>query len=161
MKENDTSLHSEEFNDNDLPEGHLERFIAKLDSSFHSNRKLLKFQIYATAASVIAVIAISAILLIKVSQFRQHPSLLAGVSPELEEAELYYQSRIEERMKVLEVNNLVDEQVLNDLKEIDNSFEFISKDLKKNPGDDRIIQAVMRIYQLKLDMINDLLSQLY
>jgi hypothetical protein len=160
MKENDDNLISEEYNDKDLPEGHLDRFIAKLDSSLHTSRKFLRFQVYATAASIFAVIALFTLLMIKVGQFRQHSSLLAGISPELEEAELYYQSTIQERMKILEVNNLVDKEVIIDLEEIDESFDNINKDLKKNPGDERIIQAVMRIYQLKLDLINDLLNQL-
>jgi hypothetical protein len=160
MKELDNNRIDAEFNDINPPDGHFERFIIKLDTALHSNRKLLKFQAYAIAASVVVVIVLSIILFIKVEQFRQQPSLLTGISPELEEAELYYQSRIQERMHVLEVNKLVDEQVINDLNEIDKSFKFINKDLKKNPGDERIIQAVMQIYQLKLDMINDLLLQL-
>lgn len=160
MKEHDNNPIDAEFNDTNPPDGHLERFIIKLDTALHSNKKLLKLQTYAFAASITVVIALSIILFIKVAQFRQQPSLLTGISPELEEAELYYQSRIQERMHVLEMNKLVDEQVINDLNEIDKSFKFINKDLKKNPGDERIIQAVMRIYQLKLDMINDLLLQL-
>jgi glyceraldehyde-3-phosphate dehydrogenase/erythrose-4-phosphate dehydrogenase len=77
----------------------------------------------------------------------------------LEEAELYYQSRIQERMEVLEVNKLVDEQVMSDLKEIDQSFKSIHKDLKRNPGDERLIQAVIQVYQMKLEMIDNLLQQ--
>lgn len=155
-----TRQSTEGFPEIDLPEGHRNRFIARLDSSLHRNRKILNFQIYSVAASVAVVIALSIFLFFKVTHFRQQPSLLAGVSPELEEAELYYQSRIQERLNVLEANELVDEHIINDLEELDVSLKHVNRDMKRNPGDERIIHAVIQIYQLKLDMINDLLIQL-
>lgn len=159
MKEDDI-IHYTQLNDQDLPEGHLNRFITKLDAALHGNRKVLKFQLYAVAASVITVVGLSILLFIKVTQFREHPPLLAGISPELEETELYYQSQIQESMKVLKTNNLVDKEVISDFKEIDKSFRLINKDLKENPGDERIINMVIQIYQIKLDLLNDLLLQL-
>ena len=160
MKENNSKNSIAEFDDRDLPEGHLGRFTTRLDSNLHSNKKVLKLQLFSIAASIAIIIGVSAILFLKLSQLHQPPTLLAGVSPELEETELYYQSSIQNGMQVLEGNELIDEQVISDLEEIDNSFKFITEDLKKNPRDERIINAVMQIYQLKLDVINDLLKQL-
>lgn len=160
MKDNNSTYSFADFDDKDLPEGHMGRFTTRLDSALHSNKKVLKFQVYSIAASIAVIVAISIILFIKISQLHQQPTLLAGVSPELAETELYYQSKIHDGMQVLAGNNLIDEQVLNDLEEMDNSFKVITKDLKKNPRDERIINAVIQIYQLKLDVINDLLFQL-
>lgn len=160
MLKEDDMVHYAQLNDQDLPKGHLDRFIKKLDSALHRNRKILKFQIYAVAASVITVVGLSFLLFIKVTQFREHPPLLAGISPELEETELYYQSQIQESMKELTTNNLIDKEVISDFKEIDKSFRLINKDLQENPGDERIINMVIQIYQIKLDLINELLLQL-
>jgi hypothetical protein len=159
MKSKDHNQHDTEFDIKDLPVGHVDRFVTKLDTALHTDRKIFNLQVYAIAASVIMIIAIGITLFVRIAHFRQQPSLLTGVSPELEEAELYYQSRIQERMEVLEVNKLVDEQVMSDLKEIDQSFKSIHKDLKRNPGDERLIQAVIQVYQMKLEMIDNLLQQ--
>ena len=160
MKETDPIAHSSAFDEIDLPEGHRDRFLKKLDSSFHYNRKLLAFQNYAIAASVMAILALSIFLFLKIAQFRQQSNLLAGISPELEEAELFYQKRIQEKMEVLTVSERLDQKVIQDLNAIDESFKHVEKDLRKNPDDERIIHAVMQIYQLKLETINDLLLQL-
>ncbi len=160
MKEYNSNQSIAEFDDQDLPEGHLGRFTTRLDSALHSDKKILKLQVFSIAASIAIIVAMSLILFFKFSQIHQPPTLLAGVSPEMEETELYYQSKIHDGMQVLEGNKLVDEQVISDLEEIDNSFKFIARDLKKNPRDERIISAVMQIYQLKLDVINGLLIQL-
>jgi hypothetical protein len=43
---------------------------------------------------------------------------------------------------------------------MDKLFINLQKDLKANPGDERIINAMIRHYQMKLEVMNQVLMQL-
>jgi hypothetical protein len=158
MNEDDMN-HITAFDDRDLPEGHLNRFMKKLDSSLHKSRKVLRFQLYAIAASIIAIIGLTVVLFIKMNRFYENPPLLAGISDELEETELFYQNQIQASMKELKKNNSIDKEVISDFKKMDKSFRLIRKDLKENPGDERIVNSVIKIYQIKLELLNNLVQE--
>ena len=138
--------------------GHLQRFTQKLDSSSDASWRLTLNRYLLVAASVVVIITIGFIALLTTDNFSSGDYLLNNITPELYEAETYYLNEIDQRMEVLSLQNDVDETILTDLEEFDESFKTIKKDLDENPGDERLISAILNTYQMKLDLLNDILE---
>jgi hypothetical protein len=145
----------------ELPPGHRERFISKLESRLHRGQhRLIRFQAITIAASIAIVVSLSIIMILRTNQFNQRKTLLANISVELYETEMYYQHSIENRLNQLK--NTIDDpdEVVADLDEMDENLMKVNLDLERNPGDERIVQAILTIYQAKLDLINEVLIRL-
>ena len=146
----------------DEPEdGHYERFRKKL------YKKTLYIRFWPAAAVVI-------ILLLAANQIRMYlqtpeikrEALLAG-NPEYREAEIYYTSSIREGMEKLEYlsgENILTEKeqkiMEEEMKEFQESFDLLFKELKANPEDERIINAIIETYRARLNIINMIISKL-
>lgn len=138
--------------------GHKKRFLIKLDSKFHQNNKLQRL------IPIIAGVAVlSGLLLVAYFQFYTidyvptNKLILANTTEEFVEAEYYYQGEIEKKlMKIdsLAVGTMVSDDLYSELQEIDKTMESLKCDLIKNPGDQRIIDAVLNIYILKIETID-------
>ena len=90
---------------------------------------------------------------------------LGDVSPEYNEVEQYYVrqvSMMEDEIENIWINNDPEEKemLLQELDEMDKMYEELQKDLKANPNDDRVINAMIEHYQRKVDIMNYVLSQL-
>ncbi|MBN2524287.1 MAG: hypothetical protein JXB24_13530 [Bacteroidales bacterium] len=145
----------------DLPEGHLKRFENKLNTASDESRRTVLNKLLVAAASVVVIITIGFIIMLTSDSFSANDYLLANITPELYEAEAYYQNKIHQKMDILSNQNNVDKSILKDLREIDKSFDTIKKDLDKNPGDERLISAILSTYQIKLDLINEILERIH
>lgn len=149
------------FYEDDMPEGHLARFVQKLDIAAKKRRKLKLYGFYSVAATIILLIALDVVLTLKNTAYNSERFLLAWGSPEQRETENYYLSEIHNKTKILMQLNKIDPEVLkSDLKEIDASIKGISEDMKNNPGDERIVNAVMSVYQAKIDMLDNLIDNI-
>jgi len=51
--------------------------------------------------------------------------------------------------------------LLQELKQMDIVYESLKRDLKNNPSDERIINAMIQHYQTKVDIMNRILTQLH
>ncbi len=84
--------------------------------------------------------------------------------PELKEAEFYYERQVSVKMKELQpyfrqVPGLSHE-VSEDLSELDSVCVSLKRDLKDNVANDEVIEAMIRNYRMKLEILEDLLQQL-
>ncbi len=145
----------------DPPEGHLKRFKNKLNITPDESWKTPLNRFLVAAASVVVLITLGFIIMLTSDSFSANDYLLANITPELYETEAYYQNKINQRMDILSNQNDVDKSILQDLREIDKSFETIKKDLDKNPGDERLISAILNTYQMKLDLLNVILERIH
>ncbi len=50
--------------------------------------------------------------------------------------------------------------LLKELKDLENYHQQLMKDLEANPNDDRVISALIRHYQLKLEVMDQIIIQL-
>ena len=50
--------------------------------------------------------------------------------------------------------------IIHELSEMDSLMKQLQRDLKTNPGDERIINAMISHYQMKLGVMNQILDQL-
>lgn len=166
----------EGLNDNEPMEGHFERFEAKLNLQ-HKKKKINLSIVWKVAA----VIAFAALLTNQVYIYfsndnqgmlssninRTSEFTLASVSPEYEEVEFYYTNAINvglNQWNELKSQGLItDEQqdMMNEeLKEFEELQSSIQSDLKANPHDERVINAMLEYYQAKLGVINMIVTKL-
>jgi hypothetical protein len=52
------------------------------------------------------------------------------------------------------------EMIMKELKEMDQIYKSLSKELENDPNNERLINAMIKHYQLKLDILNELTDQL-
>lgn len=158
--------HSDELNNQEPPEGHFERFGARLREE--DKLRLLNWQtVWKVAASIV-------FLFLAVNQGRMwltpaepQPVTLASVSPEYAEAEYFYTRSIQtgiDSWNSLAASGIVSDEeniiMQEEFKEFERRFEEIQRELEANPYDDRVIQAMLEHYQAKLNVINMIVNKL-
>lgn len=78
---------------------------------------------------------------------------------ELEEIELFYEGQIDQMTQL--VKNLSgDEEILYDLKEMDQAFEEVKADLNDDAASQEVIEAMMNHYRLKLKILERMLEEI-
>ena len=86
------------------------------------------------------------------------------VIPELQETEAYYAHQVSMMMNEVERYSVNDpgiyEEVKYDLTELDSVYSELKEDLKENVANDEVIEAMIQNYRIKLQILEDLLSEL-
>ncbi len=150
---------------NDEPhEGHFERFEMKLNSSSKSKNKVRVLQLF----SGIAAIFVLALLAYNYNNAQQPESIsLREVSPEYEEVENYYvqsisykETKLENYFQQNNIDESMQEMLSEELKAFDNQYQQLCDEMKLNPGDERIVNAMIDHYQAKLGVITQILLKL-
>ena len=90
---------------------------------------------------------------------------LSQVSPQYKEVENYYIHQVnlmESEIVNLDLTNNAEqkEMLLTEMKSMDSVYVSLQKELKANPDDPRIINAMIEHYQTKVDILNYILNQL-
>ncbi|MFB6453675.1 hypothetical protein ACE38W_00260 [Chitinophaga sp. Hz27] len=116
-------------------------------------------------AAVIAVLLINAgVLFLFVKHRQQASNNVAVMFPEMQEAQVYYSSRIEARLDSIRsypADELgLDSTSRKELELKNDTYKMLEKELKNNPGNERIRAAIIRYYQLKLDLLDKILEDL-
>jgi hypothetical protein len=163
-----------ELNDNEPMDGHFERFQAKLNKQ--NKRKLITFSlIWKVAAAVVFVLLAvnQANIYFSPEKQNENPAInnsefsLASVSPEYKEVEFYYTNAISVGLN--QWNNLktdgfiseTEQETMNaELADFEVRFKTLQTDLAANPGDERVINAMLEYYQAKLEIINMIVNKL-
>lgn len=153
--------------DNRLPqEGHFERFREKLGLEEEKRIAFSLRGVMRIAAAVLILAGASVLVYNYVQQPEQNveKTILGKVAPEYKEAEIYYTRQINENYNQLRNIDFEDEQqkniVMQELQAMDSIYKDLSKDLVKNPNNEQIINAMIQHYQLKLDIMNQIMNQL-
>jgi len=152
--------HREMF-DSELPrEGHEERFLQKLYGS--GERRMPIRHILQIAASI-AILVTSGIILVRVSKSGEKVAQ-QEVPASIMEADVYYTSQMDARYDEIRAFDFESDEektvLLDELKDLDDYQQKLMRDLQANPGDDRVINALIRHYQLKLEVLDQIILQL-
>lgn len=109
----------------------------------------------AIAASALLLVAVGYIFGMK----SQSGPRIAGME-EYEEAERYYQSRIDQKMETIKTLP-VSQEVLNDLQVLDEVYVQLRKQLEEDPNADAqlLLSAMIRHQQQKLDMMEKIVNR--
>ncbi len=145
--------------------GHMERFERKVDRQHRSLFARIPYVL--KAAVVLLLVALSSILIYEQARIyyqNQQVLSLQDISDEFGEAEFYYTSLIKNKYQEIDRLNIDDpkqkEMLMIELDEMDKLFHSLQKDFQTNPTDTRIINAMISHYQLKLNIMSQIIKQL-
>lgn len=153
------------FEEMEPSEGHMERFQAKLQKRFGS-KPIKSIVPYLLRAAVVTLLITLSSLWIWEHFLRSDSSRMAlgDVSPQYREVENYYVSQVslmQNELANLDLNNPSQMEMLTaEMKSMDSSYVQLQKDLRANPDDERIINAMIRHYQTKVEVMTFILNQL-
>lgn len=151
------------FNSEEPDDGHFERFTQKLAKPEQKIIKI-KFTTFIKAAGILVLMTLSGLWTYE--HFLQKPEIikLGDISPEYREAENYYLNTINTEYLEIKQFKFQDKDqkriLLKELQDMDSVYVQLQKDLKLNPNDERVINAMINHYQLKIEVMNQIISQL-
>ena len=151
--------------DSDRPrDGHEDRFRQKLERlPKQAPVRRIRFRHAIQVAASVAVILTSAILLVRSN--KSSAELSREEIPEaIMEANVYFASQVDARYDEIKEFEFTDKEekdlLLTELKDLEIYHTQLMKDLEANPGDERVVNALIRHYQLKLEVMDQIITQL-
>jgi hypothetical protein len=158
----------ENFGMEEPDKGHFDRFEEK-HRNFQSKQDRFSWKFMLQAAVVTLLVVLSALWVYDnlIDPPDDRASLtLADISPEYREAEIYYTTLINRRYNEIRSfdfheNSAEQEIVINELAEMDTIYKSLEEELDAERGNHMVISAMIRHYQLKLDIMGQILEHLY
>ena len=155
------------FGEEEPSKGHVERFERKLELRFHARGAVKRSIVpYLLKAAVVTLLVTLSSLWTWDHFIRpdRNRMTLGDVSPQYKEVENYYLHQVnlmESEIKTIDLNNPVQKKMLDkEMKSMDSVYVQLQKDLKANPDDERIINAMIEHYQTKVEVMNYIINQL-
>ncbi len=155
------------FEDKEPSEGHFERFNLKLEIRFGKVAVKRSIVPYLLKAAVVTLLVTLSSLWTWDHFLRpdRNRMALGDVSKEYREVENYYLHQVNlmesEINSINFINNTEQKNMLTkELKNMDSVYIQLQKDLKANPDDERIINAMIEHYQTKLEVMTFIVNQL-
>lgn len=150
--------------DSDQPrQGHEDRFLQKLDRLPDVQVRKIRFRHVIQVAASLAIILTSAFVLLKQTGM-QEPLAGKDIPSAMMEADIYYTSQVDMKYEQISEFNFENEEektvLLNELKDLESYHQQLLIDLEANPDDDRVINALIRHYQIKLEVMDQIIIQL-
>jgi len=156
-----------EFDDREPSDGHFERFSFKLATRLHSGAAKRSIIPYLLKAAVVTLlITLSSLWTFDhfVRPNLKRTMTLSEVSPEYREVERYYVHQVnlmENEFSSLDLANPEQKEALmKEMASMDSVYRDLQKELRTNPDDQRIIDAMIKHYQTKLEVMSYILEQL-
>ncbi len=148
-------------------EGHFERFNRKLEQRFHTVVIRRSIVPYLLRAAVVTLLITLSSLWVWDHFLRPDSTRMAlgDVSSEYKEVENYYMYRVnlmEDQIYSMNLENNQDqiEMLRNEMRSMDSVYIQLQKELKVNPNDERIINAMIEHYQTKVEVMSYIVNQL-
>jgi hypothetical protein len=155
------------FEDREPSEGHFDRFSVKLEirhQKMAARRSIVPYLL--KAAVVTLLVTLSSLWtwdhFIRPGSKRM---TLSEVSPQYKEVENYYVHQVnmmENEIVNLDANQSPEQKkiLMKEMESMDSTYVSLQKELKANPNDERIINAMIDHYQTKLDVMTYIVNQL-
>ena len=174
------------FDTSEPMDGHFDRFLQKLEADqrrtiSHSRSQMLKIAAVAVVAVIIGTVVAGtsihqSVKLIESGMAnadsktpmelveRTTRYVKAKVEPEYSETQKYYITLVDSRLDEIRTDNTVDEkqkaELLKAMSEMDELFVNLQKELKANPDNAVLIDAMINHYQTKIEVLNKIISNL-
>jgi hypothetical protein len=163
----------EEFNSSEPKDGHFDRFREKLDK-LKEKRKGISFDILYKSAAAVIIILLSVLMYMRYENRDTDKSVktaktfhIENTTPEPEdyqEVEQYLKSSMEDKLNEFEniqcKNSDVDyKEIMNEIEELDKNYLELKTELENGMEDERIINAMIDIYQSKIELLNQVINQ--
>ncbi|HEU4553900.1 MAG TPA: hypothetical protein VFS25_13750 [Chitinophaga sp.] len=115
-------------------------------------------------AAVVLVLVVNSVMIYQFLQFKKQQQDLGAISPELQEAKQYYTTQIEQKLEDIHRYSAaelgLDSAARKELELRNDTYRMLEKELQANPGNERIRSAMIRYYQMKLDLLDKILEEL-
>jgi len=144
---------------------HEMRFFKKLDSQ---NNKVIpltpkKNRKWGWATSIAASITLALGLI--TTQFDVNARDLANVSPKMEETQSFFISAIDMQLEKIDAISAPEskkliEDAMTQLDKLENDYEGLKKDLLISGNDERVISSMIKNFQKRSDLLDNLLEQI-
>jgi cytochrome c-type biogenesis protein CcmH/NrfG len=148
-------------------EGHLERFQMKLEKRFQTGAIKRSIVPYLLKAAVVTLLVTLSSLWTWDHFIRPDKGRMAlgDVSPQYKEVENYYMHQVklvESEITTIDVSANPEQKKMlkQEMESMDSVYVQLQKELKANPNDERIINAMIEHYQTKLDVMSFIVNQL-
>lgn len=147
--------------------GHFGRFEARLQKASKPNRTISFRSILRIAAIVVFALLVVNQARLWLTPDKKENLSLGSISPEYREVEFYYTTAIQTDMKQLTM--LENEGMISDSekqmfqkeqKEFDQIYQKLLEDLKANPNDERVINAMLEYYQARMNVLSMIVTKL-
>jgi len=155
------------FDEGEPSKGHFERFNKKLEMRFRLVKTVRSIVPYLLKAAVVTLLITLSSLWTWEHFIRSDRSRMAlgDVSPQYREVENYYLHQVnlmESEIGDVEISNNQEQKIIlmNEIESMDSVYVQLQKELKANPGDERIINAMIEHYQTKLEVMTFIVGQL-
>jgi len=149
------------------PEGHFARFEARMKRTRQSMAKEFRIYLLKIAALVVFIFLATALFIREVRLFQASGAeiLSAAGETELEQAEKYYSGLMDDYYgRINQLEFLEDENekklLIRELREMDNNVEVMKEDLRKDPENEIIINAIISHYQIKLELMDEIITRI-
>lgn len=146
--------------------GHFGRFDRKLDAFHHKRSRKTVLVLLKVAAAVLflSVISYASFHEYKLVTGKMQQVLTYASSPELKEAEAYYVRQLDLYYSQLQALNFKNgkaekQQILDELNDMDKQMMALKEDLRQNPDDERIVSAIINFYQVKIDLMDMIITR--
>ncbi len=158
----------ERFDHAEPAEGHFERFAVKRDLAEASDSPF-RWRYILQVAAITLLLVLSALWVYErvTGPSHDHDMItLSDISPEYREAEIYYTAMISRKYEEIKSFDFYDntreqEILLSELSEMDAVYRSLQKELSAEKGNQMIISAMIRHYQLKLEIMSRIIDHLY
>ena len=159
--------HHDSFDEKEPMEGHFDRFRQKMEA--HKPTRKVNLYMVAAAAAVAGIILTGTLGLLfnssSIGNLNKKELTLSVISPELKEVEDYYQGQIKTKYNL--INTLkkdsspeVESEVNKAINDMDFGYDLLKKDLTKTPKQERVVNAMIQQYQVRIDMLDQILKTL-
>lgn len=153
--------------DDEPLEGHFERFEARLQKASKPTMKIRLQPILRIAAAIVfALLVVNQVRIWLVPEKKETLSL-GSISPEYREVEFYYTNSIQTGMAQWEklrkegfVTESENQMMQKEQADFDQMYQQLLIDLKANPNDERVINAMLEYYQSRMNVISLIISKL-
>jgi len=154
------------FMDHEPANGHIERFEQKLLRQT-SRKKTIKLTYRLSRIAAVGLLLIMSSLW-AYDQFispERNLMSLGEVNPDYEEMEFYFTSQIENKFGELQNSDFMQDEefkkeILLEVTNMDSVYKQLKVEMGNNPGDERIVEEMIRHYQTKLRVITEILNKL-
>lgn len=160
IKQNRANFDSEEPQDD-----HFDQFRQKMQLQ-HQVKSRWQWKDLMKIAAMIAIVAIAGLTTYQLREIQSPHFSFGQLSPEYQEVEDYFKASIDKQLDIIsQLTKSTDIQEQKTIKEelagMDKLYNELEEELQTNPKDERIIQAMIEHFQVKNNILNRIVQQLY
>jgi hypothetical protein len=156
---------AEYFDTEEPPKGHFKRFYSKLSKMSGNTGKIRHMSVLLKIAAVLIIgIFIASMLYFSIKGYYSASKEDNCLNRELCEAEDFYSRQVEQyyqRIEKMPFNHdpITREEVLEELREMDNQVAVMKEDLRQNPNDERVVHTIINFYQDEIELMDMIIAK--